>query len=745
MTYGDRPAADHQARFEALALSKFERAPHRWSVPDERRYTSPKAVRVSYAAEAGAAEGNTHIVWGWLLGHTIDVDASLDAHLLAGALLDNSSSPLRHYLESSGLASAPSELCGLEDSTRELVMCCGVEDAKTNAETALERGVLGVLERVASDGVPQDVIAGLIDRMEMSQRDIGGNHYPYGLQLMNRLLRPALHGANPCDFLDIDPALVRLRDRAGADTHVPNLIRRHLLDNPHRVRVTMAPDKALADRQRAEEEANLRRLLANADCERLNAIRARARALKERQSRADDSNVLPRLTLADVPADIPVVIGADRRFGGIQGRCYARGTNGIVYQQVVVPLPAFPPEQLMWLPYFVDYLTDVGFGPHDYLQAERDRAAIGAFNAQVSLRAAIFDAGWLRGYLAIGGKALLRKHGLLFDRLHAMYAQARFDEHARLRELIAQSRAEMEATITDRGHMLAMHAAAARLSPAGWLDDQWDGPSAIAALKSLDDAADSGGVEDFAARLAGIAALLRNAEPRLLLVAEEAELRELEASLERVWESAQAYATPPHRLEVPPVAERADTAYTTNTRVNFCACAYRTVPEQHADAPVLMVLGRYLQNGFLHQAIRERGGAYGSGAGYSADGAIFQYYSYRDPRFTGTFDDFAASLGWLIKTRDARQLEEAILGVIRALDQPKSPAGEAIAAYYNELHGRDVDFRRHLRRAVLAVGYDDLLRVAGQYLIGATPARAVVTSADEAAEAERAGFRVAEL
>ena len=76
--------------------------------------------------------------------------------------------------------------------------------------------------------------------------------------------------------------------------------------------------------------------------------------------------------------------------------------------------------------------------------------------------------------------------------------------------------------------------------------------------------------------------------------------------------------------------------------------AYPTVASGHPDAPILSVLGAYLRNGFLHRAIREQGGAYGGGASHDSNVGAFRFFSYRDPRTLDTFNDFDASIEWLL-------------------------------------------------------------------------------------------------
>jgi Zn-dependent M16 (insulinase) family peptidase len=173
----------------------------------------------------------------------------------------------------------------------------------------------------------------------------------------------------------------------------------------------------------------------------------------------------------------------------------------------------------------------------------------------------------------------------------------------------------------------------------------------------------------------------------------------------------------------------------TNTQVNYCARSYPTVPSAHEDAASLVVLGEVLRNGYLHRAVREQGGAYGGGAGQDNNNACFRFYSYRDPRSSETFADFSASIDWVLSDGLLKQhLEEAVLGVIGSLDKPGSPAGEALQAYQNELHGRSANIRQKFRLAILSVTLESLQRVANAYLKEGQPCDAVVAPAQLANE-----------
>ncbi|WP_066964793.1 insulinase family protein [Microbulbifer sp. Q7] len=728
MTFGDIEAAEHQAVFEEKALHKFDQQHKTIEVGREKLYVAPVRVEEQYPLPGEKSlDEKTHIVLGWLLGDVTDLEQALTAHLLSGVLLDNSASPLMHLLETTELGQSPSPLCGLDDSQRELVFVCGIEGSERDRADALEKQVLDVIQDVAENGVPYEQVSAALHQLELQQREIGGDGYPYGLQLILTALTGATHRGDAIGLLNIDAALEKLRAQIQDPKFIANAARQLLLDNSHRVRLVLSPDADMANRAEQAEKSRLAQIKQRLTDGEKQQIVQTAKALAERQLRKDDESILPKVGVEDIPPELPKVEGEEVDVNNAKVTRYSAGTNGLVYQQLVATLPDFTDEERILVPYYCQVLSELGLGDKNYLEVQQWQAAVaGSLHGFTSHRTRLDDLSSQTGHFILSGKALAANQAALTELMQATMEQVRFDELPRIKELLLQTLARREQSVVGSGHALAMAAASAGFNRAAAEGHESGGLLGLRQLKALMQTLDSdAGLEALAGKFSGIHQKILNAKRQFLVVGEEERLSDFTATLGTLANNAEQPSALP---EAPFSPHKVGEVWVANSQVNFCAKAYPTVPMSHPDAPALAVLGGFLRNGFLHRTIREQGGAYGGGASHDVNIGAFRFYSYRDPRMAETLKDFDASVDWLLnESHEDAQVEEAVLGVVGGMDKPGSPAGEAKKAFHSNLYGRTHAVRQEFRRKVTEVTLDDLQRVGRTYLQPEKASTAVVT------------------
>jgi Zn-dependent M16 (insulinase) family peptidase len=737
MTFGDINAQTQQQKISELALNRLPaKQVDRIAVQPETRYASPVSSQFTYPVDDDDLTGKTHIVLAWLLGKNTDLMMLLKCHLLSDVLLDTSASPLRQALEKTDLATAASPMCGFEEDHMEMNFMCGVEGSEPEHADAIEALIMNLLGEVAEQGVAEDRLEAVLHQLELSQREIGGDGWPYGLQLIFSCMSAAVHRGDPIGLLDLDSALEELRQQIKNPEFIKNLVKELLIDNPHRVKIVMKPDRELGAQLLAAEKRTLEEQRQSlTDDEKQNVIRL-AKALNDRQNQEEDLSVLPQVTRDDIPATKSFPAPSAQTANALTITSCPTGTNGISYQQIVSALPELDEASIKLLPIYSQIVTEVGSGGRDYLETQHQQHSVtGGISAFTSFRSDLADCDQYQSFVTLSSRTLNRKAPEMAALLKQTMDNPRFDELDRIKELVQQLSMRRVNSIAGSGHQYAMSAASAPLSPVTGLSDVLSGIPGILFLKKLAQSLDNPELlSGLSAALSDLHGKLRSNPGQLLLIADDNYLDKFAQVIKDLWSDELERTTT--EFKIPSSIAPQDRSFVVTTQVNYCAAAYKTVSESSDDAAALSVLAGVLRNNYLHAEVREKGGAYGGGAGHDGTNGVFRFYSYRDPRINETFQAFDQAIDW-VKNKDVTDamLEEAVLGIISTIDAPGSPAGEIRQAFHHGLFGRNAGHREKLRRRFLEVRQDDLKRVSRTYLTS-QPSRALVTSENRLKEVD---------
>ncbi|MFT5097844.1 MAG: Zn-dependent M16 (insulinase) family peptidase, partial [Psychrobacter okhotskensis] len=501
--------------------------------------------------------------------------------------------------------------------------------------------------------------------------------------------------------------------------------------------------------------------------------------------------------LEDVPTDISFKQGTQKQvnLSGQESTLfeYEAGTNGLYYYQVIVPLTdaignqdtsVLPVNEVInhpLLPIYLSLLSELGtdsLSAHE-MQAKQAAHSSGV-TARISQRTNIDDSQAISSYFVVATRALNRKPEAI-DLLKEVMEHSVFSEHDRIKEILQQRQAGWQSNLAGSGHSYAMQTASRGMSRQAQLEYVRSGLPALNALKDFLTHAitDDAQWDKLATSLMDLHQRLISLPKHAVIICEAEQTERLSNLIVDSWKDSQApkiagkitnsdagiednipsefaelqldaalngETDAVKALESGVALDVEDLAWLVPTNVYHNASAYTVPAADHPDTAALMVLAPYLRNGYLHSAIRERGGAYGGGAGYDANACAFKFFSYRDPQCAETFAHFDASIEWLLnEPQTDEQLEEAILGIISGMDKPGSPAGEAVKACFANLHHRGVDWQRKMRAAILAVTVADIQRVAKQYLQGQKHVRAVLAPYDKEEQVKELGFKVCKI
>ena len=108
------------------------------------------------------------------------------------------------------------------------------------------------------------------------------------------------------------------------------------------------------------------------------------------------------------------------------------------------------------------------------------------------------------------------------------------------------------------------------------------------------------------------------------------------------------------------------------------------------------------------------------------DGAIL-FYSFDDPRLTGTLADFERARQWLDDARvTPAMMHEAILARMGQLGRPEAPMETAFRTWERQMAGVDERMRQELRARTLDTSIDQVREVARRWMAPDRPSSRVV-------------------
>ena len=734
-TFGDMNPSEIQTTVSKNVLKHFEPSEEIIEVKNETRLASPIKHSEPYNPLPGDND-NHHVVISWLLNESHDPHELLETYLISSILLDNSASPLRKVLENSKLGIAPSPLTGIETSHKEIVFAAGLEGVKEGNQLQVEELILNALKEIIKQGIPKEDIQSSLHQLEIKQREVSGSGMPYGLELMLSCLPACIHRDNPIEILDLDKSFTQLKGNIEKEGYLENLIEQKLISNPHRVNYELKPKVNLNEQEEERIKSNLNQKTAELSKQEIDKLNQLAKELKERQESIDNPDILPKVTVADIPKTRKFPNAATGLDKEIKNDFYYKaGTNGLVYHSLIYPCESLNYDQLSISRNFGDLITDLGLGNSSYEEVQKRQASItGGVNASFILLPGNTIESKKIG-LKISSKSLEKNVNAMQDLMIETVINANFNNPDRVKEIIEFSAVSAEKSLTQNGHSMAMSSAASQISERAATNEIISGLSYIKNLKSLkDNLQDKNNLDEFIELMKSLQSKISKT-PIFSYTASSLDRNDLNLGIPRYEGSIQFDSQ-----DLIPIQQN-QLGWVTSSQVSFCAEAFTTVDSKHPDAPLLSVLATVLRNGYLHSAIREKGGAYGAGAAHDSKSRCFLFYSYRDPKCRETFNEFSKSREWALENITSDQLEEGILGVISSIDKPLSPAGETMNDFLNLIQNKSQEERLKFRTRVKECSLSDLKLMTEKYLSG-KPKKAILAGESFKQELKEEGFEI---
>ena len=730
-TFGNVNPTEIQDFINKNVLENFEPSDEIIGVKNEDRISEPKTI-TEYYNPMPEDEDNHHVVLSWLLGESHNPVELLESYLVSNILLDNSASPLRKTLENTKLGKSLSPLTGLEADHKELVFAAGLEGVGSNKQIEVEKLILDCLKDVVSKGISEELVHSSLHQLEIKQREITGSGMPYGLQIMLSCLPACIHNDDPLKVLDLDSSFDVIKENLKKERYIEKLIEDKIINNQHRINYCLAPDINFNSKKEKKIQEKISEKSKNLSSNDKKRIIELAKNLKARQEKSDNPEILPKVTKEDIPKSREYA--KSQSFEDDNKNFYYKvGTNGITYHSIILPCDPLTQDEFKIASLFTNTLTDVGIGDKSYEDIQKIQSAVtGGISASFTLIPNENQSAHSLG-LKITSKSLEENENKMQDLMIDTAKNSNFSDKNRIKDMLNFISSDNEKSLIQNGHVLSMSNAAAQINNISSTNDFASGLNFITNTNSL-----SKNIEKDS-NLDQYIEILNSIKNKICPIPSysftASSLNLDQSQINFSFDNQDNAFNVQNYFDI----QQESIGWITGAQVTYCAEAFPTVDFFHDDAPVLSVLGAVLRNGYLHSAIREKGGAYGSGAMQDSNNRVFKFFSYRDPRCSETFEEFKKSREWSLKNISQEQLDEGILGIISSIDKPLSPFGEAMSDFSMNLDKKDLEARLRIRSFVKNCTLDDLINVSQKYLFNESK-RSIIAGENYVDEMKKMNF-----
>ena len=707
--YGDMNIEEQLAFLNDEYLSHFDAIEVHTEVALQAPFTEGKVVSYPYSVGSEETTDNRTLHSFAYVLPDVTPEHSLAFEVLTHALLTSPAAPLKQALVKAGIGS---DVSGYYlDSIRQPMWTVQATGSNLDKQADLQRIVESTLQDLCDKGLDKELLEASLNSIEFALResDFGGR--PIGLAYIIRMMDNWLYDNDPLELLHYEEALTNIRNGL-ASTYFEDLIRHSILNNNHKVLVSIYPERGLQERKDAEVKEHLAAVKANMTKEEIDAIVEQTKRLKIRQETPDNDEALasiPLLELSDLNPNMEAVERRESKIGNTTVHFVPTFTKGINYVGLYFKLNCLTEEELFYADILSDILGRVDTSERGYEALAKDiNMNLGGLSSDITAISKDGKRDEFTPLMIVRAKALHTKLPDLCRLINEVVQKADYSDDSRLTELVQESKAIWDNEAFRRGNSIVSQRVMAQVSAVGKFRDNGN----LGYYQKISElASNPAALPLLPEKLAEVARkIFRANNVDIMFVGEEGELEAFKNLMKPLVETWDTTELSNDVLQITRLS--GNDGIVTAGKVQYVAQGGNFIDHGFKHVGPMSVLETILRYEYLWIRIRVQGGAYGAFANFYDDGNMI-FCSYRDPNLLETLDVYKELPQYLRDfTLTDREMRKYIIGTMSSLDLPMTPALRGPRAMGMYFSGAKLEDKVEFRKQVIVCKPDDIVALA---------------------------------
>ena len=707
--YGDMNIEEQLAFLNDEYLSHFDAIDVHTEVALQAPFTEGKVLSYPYSVGSEEPTDNRTLHSFAYVLPDVTPEHSLAFEVLTHALLTSPAAPLKQALVKAGIGS---DVSGYYlDSIRQPMWTVQATGSNLDKQADLQRIVESTLQELCDKGLDKELLEASLNSIEFALResDFGGR--PIGLAYIIRMMDNWLYDNDPLELLHYEEALANIR-KGLAGTYFEDLIRHSILNNNHKVLVSIYPERGLQERKDAEVKEHLATVKANMTSEEIEAIVEQTKRLKIRQETPDSDEALasiPLLELSDLNPNIEAVERRESKIGNTTVHFVPTFTKGINYVGLYFKLNCLTEEELFYADILSDILGRIDTSERGYEALAKDiNMNLGGLSSDITAISKDGKRDEFTPLMIVRAKALHSKLPDLCRLINEVVQKADYSDDQRLTELVQESKAIWDNEAFRRGNSIVSQRVMAQVSAVGKFRDNGN----LGYYQKISElASNPAALPLLPEKLAEVARkIFRANNVDIMFVGEEGELEAFKNLMKPLVDTWDTTELSNDVLQITRLS--GNDGIVTAGKVQYVAQGGNFIDHGFKHVGPMSVLETILRYEYLWIRIRVQGGAYGAFANFYDDGNMI-FCSYRDPNLLETLDVYKELPQYLRDfTLTDREMRKYIIGTMSSLDLPMTPALRGPRAMGMYFSGAKLEVKVEFRKQVIACKPEDIVALA---------------------------------
>lgn len=710
--YGDMDIVDTLHYLDSEYLSAFTASGKvDSSIPMQKPLERTAEIRATYpiAAEETTA-GKTYHELSIVVGQANDIKTQIALRLLETVLLESDASPLRRALLEAGVGNNISG--SYSGSLNQPIFAVRAAGSEEDLKDKFLNVTYKTLQKLTIEGIDKKLLEASLNNMEFKLREADFGAYPKGLIYGLGLMDVWLYDGDPIRSLRYNQDIEELR-AALTTNYYEQLVEQYLMDNTHRVLVTLVPEPGKEDRLHAEEAAKMAELKAGMSQEELQQHINDCEELHRRQAEPDSEEArasIPILKRTDIRREVED-FSLDEKFVDGQKVLYLpANTNKIVYTNFYFDITDIPAKLLPAAFLLVDVLGKFNTDKYTYQEIATDSIMYtGGISFATHAVSAPENADDYRIHMVMKAKCLLQNVARTYDIIEAIATGTQFKDKERLKELLLELKTDWEDGLFSRGQSIAIARIYSYCCGVARVNEN-DLFSYYQYLQQICTDIDAKADSIFADLEAVLKLIFNRSNYTFAYTCDEENRQEVEALclgfVNKLPEAPKAGAA------VELACGTINEAISLPGKVQYVAAGGNFGKHGHRFVGAMRVLEVILRYEYLWTKIRIQGGAYGATARFEING-LAAFASYRDPQLVKSLEAYKELPNWL-RTLEIpqRELDKYVIGTISGMDTPLTNSMKLDQAVAYNMKSFPNSLRQRIRDEVLDITNADLQALA---------------------------------